>query len=100
MPARDGENEERTRRLESDAEAVQVITIHRSKGLEFPIVYCPYLWDGRPFGKDTHVPMFHDPATGNRRTIDVGLEGNNFAAAPEDGTRGAAARTSGCSTWP
>src|ERR1700722_14026597 len=45
--ARDAENEERARRLESDAEAVQVITIHRSKGLEFPIVYCPATWDGR-----------------------------------------------------
>ena len=79
--ARDGENEERARRLESDAEAVQVITIHRSKGLEFPIVFCPYMWDGRAFGSDSraHVPMFHDPADDNRRTIDVGLEGNSFA---------------------
>ncbi len=37
--------DERTRRLESDADAVQVLTIHRSKGLEFPVVYCPYLWE-------------------------------------------------------
>ena len=79
---RDGENEERARRLESDAEAVQVITIHRSKGLEFPIVFCPYMWDGsRPFAsaKRAHVPMFHDPANDDRRTIDVGLDGNSFA---------------------
>ncbi len=31
-------------RLESDEDAVQVLTIHRSKGLEYPVVYCPYLW--------------------------------------------------------
>jgi exodeoxyribonuclease V beta subunit len=75
--ARDAENEERARRLESDAEAVQVITIHRSKGLEFPVVFCPYMWDGRPFSSD--VPMFHDPENANLRTIDVGREGNGFA---------------------
>jgi exodeoxyribonuclease V beta subunit len=73
---RDAENEERTRRLESDAEAVQVITIHRSKGLEFPIVYCPYMWDGQ--AKTNEVPVFHDPDEGDVRTIDVGGEGNTF----------------------
>ena len=77
---RDGENEERTRRLESDAEAVQVITIHRSKGLEFPIVFCPYMWHGRT--TKNNVPVFHDRDTG-RRTIDVGREGNNFAVHQE-----------------
>jgi exodeoxyribonuclease V beta subunit len=32
-------------RLESDALAVQLTTVHRSKGLEYAIVYCPFLWD-------------------------------------------------------
>ena len=31
-------------RLESDQDLVKVLTIHKSKGLEFPIVFCPYLW--------------------------------------------------------
>ncbi|MHC4879534.1 MAG: UvrD-helicase domain-containing protein [Planctomycetota bacterium] len=31
-------------RLETDADAVQLCTIHKSKGLEWPIVYCPTLW--------------------------------------------------------
>ena len=71
---RDGENEERTRRLESDAQAVQVITVHRSKGLEFPVVLIPYAWDGWAFPID--VPVFHDPDNGNERTIDVGCPGS------------------------
>jgi exodeoxyribonuclease V beta subunit len=33
-------------RLESDADRVQIVTIHTSKGLEYPLVFCPYLWDG------------------------------------------------------
>ena len=34
-------------RLESDEDLVKIVSIHRSKGLEFPIVFCPYAWDAR-----------------------------------------------------
>ena len=37
-------SEERLRRLEADGSAVQVLTMHRAKGLEFELVFCPYLW--------------------------------------------------------
>ena len=35
-------------RLESDAEALQIVTIHKSKGLQYGVVFCPWLWDARP----------------------------------------------------
>ncbi len=31
-------------RLESDRQLVQIVTVHRSKGLEYPIVHLPFLW--------------------------------------------------------
>ena len=70
----DNNDEERSRRLESDAEAVQVLTMHRSKGLEFPVVYYPDLWEPSWIPRENTSPVtFHDAA--GVRTIDVGLDG-------------------------
>jgi exodeoxyribonuclease V beta subunit len=70
----DNNDEERSRRLESDAEAVQVLTMHRSKGLEFPVVYYPDLWEPSWIPREASAPVtFHDAA--GVRTIDVGLDG-------------------------
>jgi exodeoxyribonuclease V beta subunit len=41
-----GRDEAAQLRLESDRHLVQVVTIHKSKGLEYPLVFCPTLWDG------------------------------------------------------
>lgn len=55
-------------RLESDAQAVQVVTMHASKGLEYPVVYCPYVWKA---GWPKRFPEFHDPAAGDQLTVQL-----------------------------
>ncbi len=47
-------------RLESDAHRVQVITLHKSKGLEYPLVYLPFVGiDGKAPDNDAHKTV-HD----------------------------------------
>jgi exodeoxyribonuclease V beta subunit len=50
LRARSGEHdsciEDQQLRIEADSKAVLVTTVHRSKGLQFPFVVCPFLWDG------------------------------------------------------
>ena len=55
------------RRIESEAQAVQIMTIWKAKGLQFPVVCVPMLW--RP-GKSRSDVIYTDPATG-RRTMDL-----------------------------
>ena len=98
-------DEDRSRRLESDSAAVQVLTIHRCKGLEFPIVYCPFLWQP-PWIPDEQLPLFHDATAGGRRTIDVGgpdrtrLRRSPGAARRRGAGRGAAPRLRGAHPGP
>ena len=53
-------------RLESDQNLVQIVTIHRSKGLEYPVVFCPFLWNSRPSAVNDGVDgiEYHDPEWG------------------------------------
>jgi exodeoxyribonuclease V beta subunit len=71
--AADGEVGDTDRvRLADDAELVQVTTVHKAKGLQFPIVFVPYApWLGTGGGTPTQPPLaFHDDS--NQAVIDLG----------------------------
>ncbi len=44
----DANDETQLLRLESDARRVQIVTLHKSKGLEYPLVFLPFVGIGRP----------------------------------------------------
>jgi exodeoxyribonuclease V beta subunit len=68
--ARETQDEERMLRLESDEMRVKIVTIHKSKGLEYPIVFCPFLWSGwlavNSQAQHQKPLLFHDE---NKRVI-------------------------------
>ncbi|KJF20774.1 AAA family ATPase [Rhodococcus sp. AD45-ID] len=82
-----GSVSDRSRRLDSDAAAVQIATVHASKGLEFPIVYVPFGWDSVG-GFAAATQMLHDGD--GRRILDVG-----GAEGPGYNTRKLTAETEG-----
>ncbi|EDN69819.1 Exodeoxyribonuclease V, beta subunit [Beggiatoa sp. PS] len=64
--------EEQQLRLESDEKLVKIVTIHKSKGLEYPIVFCPFVWDGHLYNSKSDQFIFHDEQ--EKMTLDLGSE--------------------------
>ena len=57
----DSQSEEEILRLESDSDLIKVITVHKSKGLEYPLVLLPFACSAREIdGNSKTPPMFHD----------------------------------------
>ncbi|MBL0575808.1 exodeoxyribonuclease V subunit beta [Aeromonas hydrophila] len=64
----DGQDAEQVLRLESERKLVQIVTIHKSKGLEYPLVFLPFICSHR--AADT--PLFHEAdGAGNRTVLDL-----------------------------
>ena len=64
-------------RLKSDQKGVAIVTIHKSKGLEYPIVYLPYMWEGNSNLLKQDYAFFHDH--NNMETLDLGSEKKEFS---------------------
>ncbi len=58
--------EDRIVRLESDAALVQVVTVHKSKGLEYPVVFLPFAGLARAVDRRGAVVLEHVDETGAR----------------------------------
>ncbi|MEE4263146.1 MAG: exodeoxyribonuclease V subunit beta [Desulfobacteraceae bacterium] len=68
--------EENQLRLESDENAVKIVTIHKSKGLEYPVVFCPFGWEGSLITDREFT--FHDPAKDFQLSLDLGSDSRNL----------------------
>ncbi|WP_338763811.1 exodeoxyribonuclease V subunit beta [Massilia sp. METH4] len=64
--------DEQVLRLESDAELVKVVTVHKSKGLEYPLVYLPFAVTARKVDKRNRSFFEYTDGDGVRR-IDMSL---------------------------
>lgn len=61
-------------RLESDDNAVKLVTIHKSKGLEYSVVFCPFIYGGSKISNKSKSFLFHDENDDRKLTLDMGSE--------------------------
>jgi exodeoxyribonuclease V beta subunit len=72
--AQEGEaTEEHQLRLERDDNAVRIVTVHKSKGLEYPVVFCLFSWRDSDLKRGSEEQVFfHDPAQDHKLVRDLG----------------------------
>ncbi|HPR51412.1 MAG TPA: exodeoxyribonuclease V subunit beta [Deltaproteobacteria bacterium] len=68
-----GRADEYQLRLESDENAVKIQTVHKSKGLEYAVVFCPFTWGASTLRDKDHF-AFHDPDKDWKAVFELGSE--------------------------
>lgn len=58
-------------RLESDSDLVNITTLHSSKGLEYPVVFIPFLWDSFEFSHNQGYSILEYHNDANKLQLDV-----------------------------
>ena len=69
-------------RLENDEHLLRIITMHRAKGLEFPVVFLPFLWAGRSLDATRPLSFHHRQSL--RLTFDLGTGRDEHRARAEE----------------
>lgn len=77
-----GQDAEQVLRLESERKLVQIVTIHKSKGLEYPLVFLPFICSHRT----AETPLYHEADEAGNRTI-LDLTGADSSLAEADRER-------------
>ena len=80
----DGPDDDVKLRIDSDEELVRIVTVHGSKGLEFPVVFCPFAWDARSprRRRDAVDAVYHRGAADSYREV-IDLDPDERAEAVE-----------------
>ncbi len=71
-------SDETVKRLESERDQVQIRTIHNSKGLEFPLVFMPFLWQSNQVKSSGTEVLYYDEAE-HKRLIDLYADPDSVA---------------------
>jgi exodeoxyribonuclease V beta subunit len=70
-----GGGDDQILRLESDQALVRVVTIHKAKGLEYPLVFLPFICSFRKVtAKNSSMVKIHDPDGTARMVVNPGPE--------------------------
>ena len=67
-----GTEDENILRLESDSALIRVITIHKSKGLQYPLVFLPFIASARSMAPDRSLYAYHDENLALKLSLEPG----------------------------